>query len=174
MFCSVFDTLRWLPVIDSVRVDLEHTPSESEIVRQFEELQRDIGQRFLDSEQRQLIRNKLDEIQQIVRQGIAADVDLVALKAGSIRCYFFCRSVEGLRRLHTARDNGVLKTVLQRIFRLLVDGESNVNVAQMAGVFSASELKRRLNEFRKDIGKPRRRTEARYLLGRSKHVPVLP
>ena len=93
-----------------------------------------------------------DGIDTVLREKVAPGVENVDIQPGSIRCYLLCRTPTALKTLYEKLDNGSLKVTMQNIFNLLLGGEDTVQVEQVKGCLSASELQRRVEVFSKDLG----------------------
>ena len=95
---------------------------------------------------------KNDKIHSVLHEEFQPEVDLVDIKQGSVRCYLLCRTPTALNTLYHKLENGSLTNTLQSIFSLLLGGKDIVQVGRTKGRLSASELQRRVEVFRKDLG----------------------
>ena len=88
----------------------------------------------------------------ILRERVGQGVEIVGLRPGCVRCYLLCRTPTALQTLYDKLEDGSLKTTMQSIFCVLIGDEETVQVEQTKGRLSASELQRRVEVFRKDLG----------------------
>ena len=91
-------------------------------------------------------------INSILRERVGHGVEIVDLQPGSVRCYLLCRTPTALQTLYEKLEDGSLKAIMQSIFCVLIGDEETVQVEQTKGRLSASELQRRVEVFRKDLG----------------------